>query len=247
VSPTGSNCFSQCGPVRDGERVGGTPPATTDRKDPAMTIPTTSQIDMTVMHALHDAFRRDLDLLTRAASRLGDDPRAEERIRIGWQILADQLHHHHTVEDDQLWPLVRSHWSRRSTDALEVLDAMEAEHELVDPALAAVGEAVRTERHPGEALDALHGIVRDHLEHEEREAMPLIARVVSARDWDAFGAKQARSLGMKGAAELFPWLLFGADDVRTEKVLGVLPAPLRWAYRRRWEPRWSAEHAALFS
>lgn len=205
---------------------------------------TARTVDMTVMHALHDAFRRDLGLLTRAAASLGEDPRAQERLRLGWAILADQLHHHHMVEDEQLWPLVRSSW-RRSPDALDVLDAMEDEHELVDPALAAVGDAVRAEASTAEALDRLHTLVVQHLEHEEAEAMPLIEAAVSPRDWDAFSSRQARSLGMKGAAELFPWLLWGADDVRTERVLGVLPAPLRWAYRRRWQPRWTARNAVL--
>ena len=203
-----------------------------------------TRVDLTVMEALHDAFRRDLDTLTRAAAALGTDPDAHERVRVGWHVLADQLHHHHTVEDEQLWPLVRSSW-RRSPDALDVLDAMEDEHELVDPALAAVGEAVRSEQSPADALDRLHTVVRDHLAHEEAEAMPLIVAAVSPRDWDAFGAKQARSLGLKGAAEFFPWLLQGQDDIRTEKVLGVLPAPLRWAYRRRWQPQWAARNAVL--
>jgi iron-sulfur cluster repair protein YtfE (RIC family) len=205
---------------------------------------TARTVDLTVMHALHDAFRRDLELLTRAAAARGEDPDARERLRLGWTILADQLHHHHTVEDEQLWPLVRSSW-RRSPDALDVLDAMEDEHELVDPALAAVGEAVRTGASPAEALDRLHTVVVQHLDHEEAEAMPLIEAAVSPRDWDAFGARQARSLGLKGAAELFPWLLWGADDVRSERVLGVLPAPLRWACRRRWQPRWEARHSVL--
>jgi hypothetical protein len=203
-------------------------------------------VDMTVMHALHDAFRRDLDLLTRASAGLGADPDAQERLRLCWSILADQLHHHHTVEDEQLWPLVRSSW-RRSPDALAVLDAMEDEHELVDPALAAVGDAVRAEASPAEALERLRTVVFQHLDHEEAEALPLIEAAVTPRDWDAFGAKQARSLGVKGAAELFPWLLWSADDVRTERVLGVLPAPLRWAYRLRWQPRWTARNHVLVS
>ena len=201
-------------------------------------------VDLTVMHALHDAFRRDLDTLTRAAAALGTDPDAQERIRVGWSLLADQLHHHHTVEDQQLWPLVRRSW-KRSPDALQVLDAMEAEHELVDPALAAVNDAIRQETNPAAALDGLHTVVRDHLAHEEAEAMPLIVGCVTPRDWDAFGAEQARSLGMKGAAQFFPWLLLGQDDITTEKVLGVLPAPLRWAYRRRWQPQWTARHRVL--
>ena len=203
-----------------------------------------TRVDLTVMETIHDAFRRDLDLLTRAAAGAGANPDAGERVRLGWHVLAEQLHHHHTVEDEQLWPLVRRSW-RRSPDALQVLDAMEDEHELVDPALAAVGDAVREERSPAQALDHLHAVVRDHLAHEEAEAMPLIVAAVTPRDWDAFGAAQARSLGLRGAAEFFPWLLQGQDDVRTEKVLGVLPRPLRWAYRRRWQPQWAARHQVL--
>ena len=201
-------------------------------------------VDLTVMHALHDAFRRDLELLTRAAAVLGEDPDAQERLDLGWTVLAEQLHHHHTVEDEQLWPLVRRSWGQ-SPDALQVLDAMEDEHELVDPALAAVGEAVGGGGSPAESLDRLNTVVRDHLEHEEREAMPLIVRVVTPQDWDEFSARQARSLGLKGAAQFFPWLLLGQDDIRTERVLGVLPAPLRWAYRHRWEPRWTARNKVL--
>lgn len=203
-------------------------------------------VDLTVMHALHDAFRRDLDTLTRAAAVLGTDPGAQERIRVGWTMLADQLHHHHTVEDQQLWPLVRRSW-KRSTDALDVLDAMEDEHELVDPALSAVAEAMGQETNPADSLDRLHTVVRDHLAHEEAEAMPLIVAAVTPRDWDAFNAQQARTLGLKGAAQFFPWLLLGQDDIHTERVLGVLPAPLRWAYRRRWQPQWTARHQVLMS
>jgi iron-sulfur cluster repair protein YtfE (RIC family) len=206
-------------------------------------MPSTT-VDLTVMHALHDAFRRDLETLTRAAAVLGDDPDAQERLSLGWTVLAEQLHHHHTVEDEQLWPLVRRSW-QRSPDALQVLDAMEDEHELVDPALAAVGEDVRRGVSPAGSLERLDAVVREHLAHEEREAMPLIARAVSPADWDAFGARQARSLGMKGAAQFFPWLLLGQDDLRTERVLGVLPAPLRWAYRYRWQPQWSTRNRVL--
>ena len=203
-----------------------------------------TSVDFTVMNALHDAFRRDLDVLTAAAAALGDDPDAQERLSLGWAVLADQLHHHHTVEDEQLWPLVRRSWTR-SPDALQVLDAMEDEHELVDPALAAVGEDVRRGRAPAESLERLTTVVRSHLAREESEAMPLIASAVTARDWDAFGAQQARSLGLKGAAQFFPWLLLGQDDIRTERVLGVLPAPLRWLYRNRWQPQWNSRNRVL--
>jgi len=201
-------------------------------------------VDLTVMTTIHDAFRRDLDELTRATAALGDSPSAGERMHLGWRVFADQLHHHHTVEDEQLWPLVRRSWER-SQDASDVLTAMEDEHELVDPAIAAVDAAFASGQDAREPLHRLRSHLLNHLAHEEAEAMPLITAVVSPRDWDRFGAVQARSLGLRGAAEFFPWLLRGMDDVRTERVLGVLPPPLRWAYRRRWQPRWAARSAAL--
>ena len=90
---------------------------------------------------------------------------------------------------------------------------------------------------PDEGCKRLHAVVRDHLAHEEDDAMPLITAAVSPRDWDVFGKQQSRSLGLKGAAKFFPWLLQGGDEILSEQVLAVLPAPLRWADRRRWEPR----------
>jgi hypothetical protein len=203
----------------------------------------TTTVDLTVMTTIHDAFRRDLDELTRAAGMLGDTPAARERIHLGWHVFAAQLHHHHTVEDEQLWPLVRRSWIR-SKDGSDVLTAMEQEHELVDPAIADVDAAVAGDRDPREPLHRLRSLLLDHLRHEEAEAMPLITAVVPPKEWDRFGSLQARSLGLRGAAEFFPWMLRGMDDIRTERVLGVLPPPLRWAYRRRWQPRWAERYAA---
>lgn len=53
--------------------------------------------------------------------------------------------------------------------------------------------------------------------------MPLIAAAVSPRDWDSFGARQARSLGL-GGAEFFPWLLREMDDINDRALTRTAPA-----------------------
>ncbi len=62
-------------------------------------------VDMTMMYLMHHAFRRDLAGFAAAA---GTTPVAD---RESWQALAERwelfsfaLHHHHTGEDDGLWP-----------------------------------------------------------------------------------------------------------------------------------------------
>jgi hemerythrin HHE cation binding domain-containing protein len=47
------------------------------------------------------------------------------------------LHLHHTAEDEVIWPALRPRLAH-SPAALSVLDALEAEHQLIDPLLAAV-------------------------------------------------------------------------------------------------------------
>jgi hypothetical protein len=42
-------------------------------------------------------------------------------------------------------------------------------------------------------------------------------------------------------------LLLGQTDIRTERVLGILPAPLRWAYRHRWQPQWTTDNRILMT
>jgi hypothetical protein len=65
----------------------------------------TGDADLTVMLAAHDAFRRDLVSLARAASAADrSDPQRREQVGRGWQVFKRQLHFHHTGEDRLIWP-----------------------------------------------------------------------------------------------------------------------------------------------
>ncbi len=197
--------------------------------------------DLTIMIAAHDAFRRDLVSLARAAAAADRaDPARRERVARGWEVFKRQLHLHHTGEDQHIWPTLGERLAR-SADAMSTLQAMEAEHARIDPLLAAVDAAFADpagERLAGatdELVTALHG----HLGHEERDALPLIATALTAAEWRAVGRRLGAANGLSGVGEFFAWTLAGAPADRAAAVLATLPPPLRLAYRVAWRPRYA--------
>jgi iron-sulfur cluster repair protein YtfE (RIC family) len=149
---------------------------------------TTGHVDLTIMLAMHDAFRRDLVHLARAADRHPADlenPARRTALLAGWELFKAQLHHHHTAEDAGLWPRMRTHLAERPGD-LAMLQAMEDEHGRIDPLLAAIDDAFADRDHGHHvlrnAVDALATVLPQHLDHEERDALPLMAQVLTAEE-----------------------------------------------------------------
>jgi Hemerythrin HHE cation binding domain len=93
--------------------------------------------------------------------------------------LMDRLHAHHHTDDDGLWPLIR----RGNPAAAGLLEAMQAEHRAIMPAIEAVIAAAQNYRSEPDdaarldliqALDALTGVLLPHLDRELAGAMPRI-------------------------------------------------------------------------
>ena len=113
----------------------------------------TGDADLTIMLAAHDAFRRDLTRLVRAAAAADlSDPARRRSVAAGWELFKHELHLHHTAEDEVIWPVLRPRLAH-SEHALSVLDAMEEEHERIDPLLAAVDAAFAQRPAPGAECD----------------------------------------------------------------------------------------------
>ena len=221
------------------------PSATAKTDASTSTAALRGHFDSTIMLAMHDAFRRDLAHLGHAAN-VGtadlEDPDRRAAVMAGWEIFKTQLHHHHTAEDADLWPRMRTHLADRPDD-LALLDAMEAEHQRILPLLAAVDSALADRDHGherlGDAVDALAAELPTHLAHEERDALPLADRALTAKDWRGFVAEQRRKNGMRGAAQMYPWMLDSTSADEVHAVLHTLPPPLRMVYRRVWWPRYA--------
>jgi Hemerythrin HHE cation binding domain len=197
----------------------------------------TGDADLTIMIAAHDAFRRDLTRLAAAASTANlSDPARRQSVAAGWDLFRRELHLHHTAEDDIIWPILRPRLAD-SPAALSVLDAMEAEHERIDPLLAAVDDQFAGGDRLADVIEALCSSLTGHLAHEERDGLPLIGVALTAREWRGVGRKIASKNGLSQGSEMFAWMLDGTGRDRTAATLSQLPPPLRVLYRAVWKPR----------
>jgi iron-sulfur cluster repair protein YtfE (RIC family) len=193
-------------------------------------------VDFTMMYIAHDAFNRDLERLVRACEAgNGLSPAATAT----WRSFSKQLHTHHRAEDAALWP--RMYAAVSDPDEIQVLKDMEAEHGSLDPRLKQIDDAIESRN--ASALDnelkALAKGLSQHMIHEEQAALPLLERRTGNKGWDSF-SKEIRDQqgGLKGAAEYLPWVLDGATNETTAKVLNILPPPARLLYRRFWEKKY---------
>jgi iron-sulfur cluster repair protein YtfE (RIC family) len=97
--------------------------------------------DVTMMYAVHNAFRRDLARMRSVATDV-DKAAVRKAIANCWATCHRYLTIHHTAEDEMLWPPIRSHF----VDAAQVqclLDDMIDEHAALDPLQEQIDGAVR--------------------------------------------------------------------------------------------------------
>ncbi len=198
-------------------------------------------MDMTMMYAIHDALRRELERIARVTTRIDDDPRQVLRTAVGWEMFKRYLHAHHTAEDETVWPVMKRLLTGRPDD-LALLAAMESEHAAIDPLLEAVDVAI-ADRDSGpqrlrDLIDALVTGLSGHLKHEENEALALIDATLNEQQFQRLGQRQAELIGAD-APRYLPWLLDDMDPARIAAVLGRIPEPLRVAYRDEWQAQYA--------
>jgi hemerythrin-like domain-containing protein len=199
------------------------------------------RLDLTMMFTVHDAFRRDLEVLERLTSSPDDDPRLALRTAVGWELFKRHLHVHHTSEDVALWPAMERLLAGREPE-LDLMAAMEAEHSVIDPLLAGVDAALADRDGPdrlGASVAALSSVLRWHLGHEERDALPLIDATLPEAEWAAVGAEHQKRIG-DGASRYLPWVLDGLDPALAASLLGGFPEPLLQAYESEWRPAYES-------
>jgi iron-sulfur cluster repair protein YtfE (RIC family) len=201
----------------------------------------TANADLQIMEAAHHAFRRDVATLARTATRQTlADPVRRVTIGAGWEMFKRQLLLHHRAEDDSVWPVLRDRLADDAA-ALSVLDEMAAEHELIDPLLAAVDRTLGDERLDlGAVIGELASQLAGHLAHEERDALPLIGGGEGAAEWAGVAPGLQASGSAPSPAEVVPWILDGLPAEQAAAVLAALPAALGERYRTEWKPWYEA-------
>lgn len=143
------------------------------------------------MVLVHRVFRREFH----AAAWLVETVRAGDVARarvVGDHLvfILSALHHHHTAEDDHVWPKLQTRAASNDADIQRMVD----EH----AAIAAVVRRVETllcpwsasaDRGYGQQLAAvvseLSTLVNEHLDNEERIALPVIEQYLRDDEWQA--------------------------------------------------------------
>ena len=197
--------------------------------------------DMELMNRLfHTALRRDLArTLDTLAGTTNRTPRQRRAMVEHLGLVLDLLHHHHTGEDEGLWPVVR----RRAPDLAALLDMMEAEHASVAGAIESTRAAARRYSsdptgagdHLRDAVRTLQDTLLPHLDHEETEVMPRVMRALSRQDWSALARREVRNRGsfaLAGTGLL--WTMDGLDPERRARFDRQVPALVRWLIDKRY-------------
>lgn len=216
-----------------------------------MSTTRTDAPDLLGITLAHRMMRTDLHRLTDAAERIaaGTTPCTGRRADalVTWvRLLCDEIHHHHTAEDDIAWPVI-ARYAAGSVDLAVLTD----DHTALDPLLDLVRAAALdlaaaadgTRRAAAAELAGRLARVRDeideHLDAEETGLFPVIERYVPAAEW-ARVEEGVRSSGGPGMRFVLPRIVDVASPEEWEHlraaagpVLVVLARLVRPAHRRR--------------
>lgn len=170
-------------------------------------------LDMQTMYLMHHAFRRDLDAFSEAVRNTPvDDRETWALLADRWDLFADVLHHHHSAEDDLIWPALMS---LGTSDDVAVLEAMAAEHGEIDPLLESCANgfrklAQRADEDTRAALAvrvcAARESLRRHLAHEETEAIAILQRLITPAEWEEIERQIGKGTTLRYAAKVVPWV-----------------------------------------
>jgi hypothetical protein len=199
---------------------------------PPRTSQRTGQPGWTMMTAVHDALRRDLDQLIHTTAS-----RAAGRVR--WGVFRGHLQYHLATEDALIWRPARA---RLAGDlrGQALLDAMQDEHHLIGPLQAVTDDAFAMNADPDRLaglLTRLQTRLTSHLAHEEADALPLISEIMTPPEVRQITRAVRGGTAVPRAAATIPWALAGAAPDVCQQVLSDLPAPARVLYRTAWLPR----------
>lgn len=201
---------------------------------PPNTMPLADKADWTLMTAIHEALRRDLDWLLHTTA-------SHARAQARWSTFRSQLRFHLAAEHTAMWPQVRRRLAG-DPHGQALLDAMDDEHQLLGPLQAMIDDAFAMPADPGrlhQLLARLRTRLASHLAHEEADALPLISQILCPAELGGIATAISGGHSIRRAGATVPWALADArPDVR-EHVLSQLPAAARLLYRTVWLPHYT--------
>jgi hemerythrin-like domain-containing protein len=203
------------------------------------------------MVVVHKAFRREFGLLPQLIRAVpdGDTARADIVAKHGKE-LVELLYHHHTSEDEELWPRL----TQRVELERELVARMQGQHEMVNTlleqlepllatwrttALATDGEAIAT------VIEQLNVALGEHLDEEEQRVLPIVRQHITNREWAILGKRGIASMPKDRVLVFLGYLLEDATPAEREHFLAGLPLPPKLLYKAVGRRKYEAERDQL--
>ncbi|WP_223874803.1 hemerythrin domain-containing protein [Salinispora oceanensis] len=180
-----------------------------------------------VMVVVHRAMVRDVLQISDAARALADRPdpvQAKALCRYGDRVF-QLIAHHHEVEDEVFWPMLRSRGA-----PVETIELMTTEHDelagLLERARELLADAQRGEDSFAALAEvglALHQALLTHTADEERELAGRLKPVLGDQEWKVLEREMVRSAPKWTLGFMPPWM---ASAARPEERKALPAAPI---------------------
>ena len=203
--------------------------------------------DTEEMVVIHRIFRHGFATLADLARGVprGDTDRAAAVAR-HVEVLLNELHHHHSSEDEYLWPRLLD---RAEPDAV-LIGRMEEQHKLVAGHIDHLRRMLSTWRTApsgpelADTLDELNLALTAHLDEEEKEILPLVRAHITSAEWRELGEASFGRFTNDEKLIALGQMLDVATPAEAAKLFGTLPLAVRLMWqivgRRRYARYMSA-------
>lgn len=194
-----------------------------------MDAPTTP--DTTTYYLVHRALRRSARRLADATGSCDrQDPR-RTRALVRWSTgFIEELHCHHTIEDEAMFPALVA----KVPEAAELIARTDADHAAMDEIITRMEAGLATLRSGG-AADELHegahdlaDLLDEHLAFEDDEVIPLFEQHFTGAEYQRLDDEAMEILGVsKQALFTVPFILAEATPDELAHLWSSAPAPFK--------------------
>lgn len=199
------------------------------------TLPARPQTEEMVI--VHNVFRTNLAALPDLIRAVGDGDRERAVVLTDWlSELITGLHHHHTGEDELMWPVLTS---RAPADTALVL-RMEEQHGRIADLVSIVHAQAAIFTGSGARVDGtvlaaslteLNDVLGEHLGEEEARILPIVEAVMTTDEWKLLADRGNASIPKERRLVFLGFMLYAASDQQRTLLMSQLPAPARVLWR----------------
>jgi hemerythrin-like domain-containing protein len=199
----------------------------------------TTPPDLTHYFAIHNQMRIDTTRLVQVLEVTTVDDRARQEAVARYTAgFANELAHHHEVEDGIFFPALLE----RSPSVTDALAGLEADHRCLDGHLerlagtvAAVGASRDTfaaDRNAAlELTTDLRDLLHPHLEIEDVDVLPRFYRHFDQAEYEVLFKKAAKQGSLSGVTFMAAWHITALDPADRPALMASAGLPLRLVYK----------------